>query len=241
MQSALYVTLSSQISLQRRLETIANNVANTSTPGFRREEIKFETLLSQSSTEPVAFASDGASFIKRDTAQMTPTGNPLDMAVQGDAWFAIQTPAGTAYTRDGRMQITAEGELHSIAGYPILDVGGGPLQINPNGGPITIANDGMITQDNNQLGAVGLFTIDPQAKLSRFDNSAVIPDLAAVPALDFNRVGVTQGHVEGSNVNPMWEMSQLIMASRHYDMVSNAMNQSDDTLREAIKSLSPTA
>jgi flagellar basal-body rod protein FlgF len=241
MQSGLYVSLSSQMSLAKRLETIANNVANASTPGFRREEIKFEAMVSNSSNESVAFASAGDAFIKRDPGQMTRTGNPLDVAIQGDAWFGIQTPSGVVYTRDGRMQMTAEGELQSIAGYPMVDAGGAPIQINPNGGPIQIASDGMITQGGTQTGAIGLFTIDRNAKLSRFENSGVVPDTPAVPTLDFSRVGVVQGHVEGSNVNPMWEMSQLIMASRNYDMVSNSISQSEDSLRDAIKALAPTS
>jgi flagellar basal-body rod protein FlgF len=241
MQSGLYVSLSSQMSLQKRLETIANNVANASTPGFRREEIKFEAMVSNSSNESVAFASAGDAFIKRDPGQMTRTGNPLDVAVQGDAWFGIQTPSGPVYTRDGRMQMTADGQLQSIAGYPMLDAGGAPIQINPNGGPVQIAADGMVTQNDNQIGAIGLFTIDRNAKLSRFENSGVVPDIPAAPTLDFNRVGVVQGHVEGSNVNPMWEMSQLITASRSYDMVSNSVNQSEDSLREAIKALAPSS
>ncbi len=241
MQSSLYVALSSQMALQRRLETIANNVANATTPGFRREEIKFEEMLNKSASEPVSFASSGDTFIKRDPGQTTRTGNPLDVAVQGDAWFAIQTPGGVAYTRDGRMQMTAEGELRSIAGYAMLDVGGAPIQVNPNGGPIKIAADGMITQNDLQMGAIGLFSIEPDAKLSRYDNSGVIPDKPAVPALDFNRVGVIQGHIEGSNVNPMWEMTQLIMASRGYDAVSSSINKSEDSLSEAIKALAPSS
>lgn len=241
MQSGLYVALSSQVAFQRRMETIANNVANASTPGFRREEIKFEAMLSHGSSESVAFASPGDTYIKRDPGQTIKTGNPLDVAVQGNAWFAIQTPSGTVYTRDGRMQMTAEGELQSIDGYPMLDVGGAPIRLNPNGGPVQIAADGMITQDQVQLGAIGLFTIDPTASLSRYENSGVIPNMPATPALDFSRVGVVQGHIEGSNVNPMWEMSQLIQASRSYDAVSNSMSQSEDSLREAIKALGPSS
>lgn len=241
MQSGLYVALSSQMAFQKRMDTIANNVANASTPGFRREEIKFEAMLDQAASEPVAFASTGDTFIKRDPGQTIRTGNPLDVAVQGDAWLGIQTPSGTVYTRDGRMQITPDGQLQSIAGYPMLDVGGAPIQIDPNAGPLQIASDGMITQNGLQLGAIGLFTIDADASLSRFENSGVIPDKPAVPALDFNRFGVVQGHIEGSNVNPMWEMSQLILASRSYDAVSNAIDQSEGSLREAIKSLGPTS
>ena len=229
------------MALQKRMETIANNVANSSVAGFRAEQTKFEAVMSDAASEPVAFASSGDTYIDLTPGRLIPTGNPLDMAVRGDAWFAIETPSGTVYTRDGRMQITPEGGLQSIDGYPVLDVGGAPLQIDPNGGPIEIAQDGMITQNNLQIGAVGLFTIDPQASLSRFENSGVIPDKPATPALDFARVGVQQGHIESSNVNPMWEMSQLSMVSRNYDAVANSINQSQDSLAEAIKALGPSS
>jgi flagellar basal-body rod protein FlgF len=198
-------------------------------------------VLSDAATESVAFSSAGDSFINRSAGQLTRTDNPLDIAVQGDAWFAIQTPSGTVYTRDGRMQIGLGGELQSIDGHPMLDVGGSPIQVDPNAGPLQIAGDGMITQNNRQIGAVGLFTIDQDAKLSRYENSGVIPDKPATPALDFTRVGVVQGHIEGSNVNPMWEMSQLIMVSRSYDAVSGSIDQSEDSLKEAIKALGPSS
>jgi flagellar basal-body rod protein FlgF len=167
------------------------------------------------------------------------TGNPLDVAVQGDAWLSIQTPSGTVYTRDGRMKIGPGGELQSIAGYPILDVGGSPITVDAGGGPLEIGDDGMITQNGRQVSAIGLFTIDKDAKLSRFENSGVIPDTPAQPALDFSRYGMLQGHVEGSNVNPVWEMSQLILVSRGYDAVSTSINNSEDSLRDAIKALGP--
>jgi flagellar basal-body rod protein FlgF len=237
----MYVALSAQMSLQRRMETLANNVANASVAGFRGEQTKFESVLSDAATESVAFSSAGDSFINRSAGQLTRTDNPLDIAVQGDAWFAIQTPSGTVYTRDGRMQIGLGGELQSIDGHPMLDVGGSPIQVDPNAGPLQIAGDGMITQNNRQIGAVGLFTIDQDAKLSRYENSGVIPDKPATPALDFTRVGVVQGHIEGSNVNPMWEMSQLIMVSRSYDAVSGSIDQSEDSLKEAIKALGPSS
>jgi len=241
MQSGLYVALSAQVALQKRMETLANNVANASTVGFRGEHTKFESLLSDAASESVAFASTGDTYIKRDAGPVIRTDNPLDIAVKGDAWLGIQTPAGTVYTRDGRMQITALGELQSIDGYPVLDVGGAAIQIDPNAGPPQIASDGMITQNNLQIGAVGLFTIDDSAKLSRYDNSGVIPDKPAAPALDFSQVGVLQGFVEGANVNPILEMSQLIMVSRSFEAVSGSISQSEDSLDEAIKALGPSS
>jgi flagellar hook-basal body protein len=101
MQMNFSVALSAQMSLQKRLETIANNVANASTAGFRAEEVKFESFLSYASSTPVAYATSGQSYLSRTSGEMVKTDNLLDVAVQGDAWLGVQTPAGPVYTRDG--------------------------------------------------------------------------------------------------------------------------------------------
>jgi flagellar basal-body rod protein FlgF len=237
MQSGLYVTLSAQLSLQRRIDTIANNIANTSTAGYRAEEVKFETLLSRTPADPVAFASIGDTYISRRSGEFVKTDNPLDIAVQGDAWIAINTPAGQVYTRDGRMRMTEAGQLQTLNGHPILDVGGAPIQLDPAGGAPQIARDGMITQNNRQVSAIGLFTIDPAAKLHRYENSGVVPDKAAAPALDFSKTGISQGFVERANINPVMEMTRLIGVSRAFDAVTSALSESENTLRDAVKTL----
>ena len=237
MQPGLYVSLSGQLALMRRLDSIANNVANTNTAGFRAEKINFEELVSPKTREPTSFASPGDTYISREGGDLVKTDDPYDVAVNGDAWFAIQTPVGAVYTRDGRMRMTPEGELQTLNGYPILDVGGAPIQLDPNGGTPNVARDGTITQGANQAGALGLFTIPEQARLSRYENSGVIPDQAAQPALDFSKVSVVQGFVEKANVNPVMEISKLIMVQRNFDSISGAISQSETSLSDAIKTL----
>ncbi|MBN2371190.1 MAG: flagellar basal-body rod protein FlgF [Vicinamibacteria bacterium] len=240
MQSSLYVSLSAQMSLMRRIEAISNNVANASTAGFRAEEIKFEQLISNSTADPTAFVSPGITYLSRTAGEYVKTDNPFDVAVKGDAWLSIQTPAGNIYTRDGRMKMTPTGELQTLNGYPVLDVGGSPVQLNPNSAAPVIAPDGTITQGSRQIGALGLFTIPETANLSRFENSGVIPDQPATPALDFNKVGINQGFVERANVNPVMEISKLIMVQRAFDSVSGSIRQTETTLNDAIRSLGET-
>ncbi|MCC7253293.1 flagellar basal-body rod protein FlgF [Hyphomicrobium sp.] len=240
MQPSLYVSLSGQMALMRRMETVAHNVANVTTAGFRAEEIKFDELLSQKTDAPTAFVSAGSTYISRKAGEITRTENPLDVAVTGDAWLAFQGPNGAVYTRDGRMTMTPEGELRTLNGHPVLDVGGAPIQLNPNGGAPAIASDGTITQGQQQMGALGLFTIPEQANLMRFENSGVLPDMPAEPALDFNRVGIRQGFIEQANVNPVSEISRLIQIQRSFDSISNAMNRSEDTLSSAVRTLGET-
>ena len=241
MQSGLYVALSGQVALESRLETIANNVANMNTVGFRADGVSFSTELARAGDDQVAFASAGAGFISRQNGPMSKTDNPLDLAVQGDGWFAIKTPSGVAYTRDGRMRVTDTGLLQTLNGYQVLDAGGAPIGIDTEAGTPTIAADGMITQDGKQVAAIGLFSIPDNARLTRAPNSAVIPDKPATPVLDFTQNGIVQGSVEGSNVDPIMEMSKLISVTRSFDSINSAMTQSESSLQDAIKTLAATS
>ncbi|MGH6859550.1 MAG: flagellar basal-body rod protein FlgF [Phyllobacterium sp.] len=236
MENSVYVGLSSQISLERRLDVLAHNIANMSTPGFRATGMKFEAMVSKAA-ENSSFVTAGESYIKTEAGPITQTGNPLDVAVKGNAWLSLQSPAGQVFTRDGRMQMSAMGELLSVKGYPVLDAGGQPLVIDPNGGPPQISADGAVYQNGRQLGAIGLFTIDPGAKLGYFDNSAVIPSVAAQPVLDSPDAGVIQGAVEGSNVDAISEMTRLMSVTRAFERVDALLRGNEDTFTTAIKTL----
>ena len=130
--------------------------------------------------------------------------------------MSISTADGVAYTRDGRMRISQTGALETLNGDAVLDAGGAPIILNPAAGAPTIAGDGMIAQDGKQVGAIGLFAIDDDAKLTRTENSGVIPDKPATPILDFTRNGIVQGFVESANVNPIQEMTKLITVTRDF-------------------------
>lgn len=240
MQSALYVGLSAQVALERRLNTIAQNVANMSTAGYRADEVKFETVLSRTARDSVAFATSGENFISRRAGGITKTDNPLDLAIDGEAWFAITTPAGIVHSRDGRLQIGNDGMLRTVTGYPVLDVAGAPIMIEADAGPPTIGRDGTLSQNGQQIGAIGLFTIAPGADLDRFEASGVIARTGVAPVQDFVATGVLQGYVEESNVNPIMEMTKLIAVSRAFDNASTAVNDGESSLREAIRSLGPS-
>lgn len=240
MQGAIYVGLSGQIALQQRLETIAHNVANSSTAGFRSEEVKFETVMSRVPPNPVAFASTGGTYLSRQAGDIVRTDNPLDVAVQGDVWMSIDVQGKQVYTRDGRMMMSATGDLQSLSGNPILDVGGAPIVLNPAGGAPEISRDGTITQNGQQIGAIGLYRIEDDAKLTRAENSGVIPNRPATAALDFSNVGVAQGFTERGNVNPVLEITRLIEVHRAFDALTNSMAAEDSTMQTAIRELGPT-
>jgi flagellar basal-body rod protein FlgF len=237
MQTGLYVAVSSQIALEKRMNTLADNVANSATVGFRSTEVKFNQLLCDTRPTKVSFVSEGQEFLNTNNGGLNRTGNTLDFAIKGDAWFQIDTPGGAALTRDGRFTLTEAGDLVTLRGYPVLDAGGAPIQLNSQAGDIKVGADGAIQQNGTQIAALGLYQANFSNGFTRYDNSAVMPNAQAEPVIDRFDVGVMQGYVEESNVNAVQEMSQLIMVSRAFENITALMRDSEGSLDEAIKTL----
>ena len=200
MQNSLYVALSSQIALERRLTTLADNVANSGTVGFRATQVKFEDVVTSLDSNSISFVSTGGTYLSAAKGGFRQTDNPLDFAIRGDAWFALQTPGGTVMTRDGRFTMLDTGELVSIEGYPVLDAGGAGIQLDPAGGEPAVGSDGFLRQNGQQ-------------------------------------VGVVQGFVEDSNVNPVLEMTRLIMVQRAFESAQSMIRETESTYDEAVKTL----
>ena len=240
MSTDLHVAASAQVAINKRMEAIANNIANMNTSGFRATGVKFSQALETVGDSEVSFASAGTTYITRDSGPIAYTGNSLDVAIDGDSWLGLETPAGTVYTRDGRMHLTDLGELRSVNDYAVLDPGGAPITVNPAGGPVTITESGGIMQGGRQIGAIGMFKIPADAGLTRYDNSAVIPDKPVEAVVDLTTNSIRQGYVEGSNVNPIIEMTRMIEVSRAFDQAASAIDESDQRDQEAIRTLAPT-
>ena len=237
MQDGLYVALSSQIALEKRLNTIADNVANASTVGFRATGVKFEDVVSGLDDKGLSFVTSGDTYISSTNGPLRETGNPFDFAVKGNAWFGIETPGGTVMTRDGRFTLTENGELVSIEGYPVLDAGGAPIQLDPRNGPPRAGADGSLRQGDNLVGALGLYNFDPGPNFIRFGNSGIVPAGEPEPVVDRLDAGVVQGFLEESNVNPMLEITKLIMVQRAFENGAAMIRATESTYDEAIKTL----
>ncbi len=237
MLTGLHVGLSAQIALQKRLETLSHNVANMNTTGFRSDEVRFESVLANAGDKSIAYSSTGDTFLSRISGAIVKTDNPLDVAVAGEGWLGISTASGTAYTKDGRMTMRESGALVSVNGNPVLDNGGSGISLDPNGGPASISRDGAILQSGRQIATLGLFQLDPAAKLVRGENASVIPDKPATPVANFIQNGIVQGSIENANVNPVSEMTRLITVQRNFEQITSALETSETSLNEAIKTL----
>lgn len=237
MQDGLYVALSSHLALERRLNTVADNIANANTVGFRATGIKFEKVLDAIADRPVSFVSTGDAYLSDKNGPLAETGNALDFAIQGSSWFAIDTPAGMVMTRDGRFKMLDNGDLVTLAGYPVLDAGGAAIQLNPQAGEPVAGRDGILRQEGQIAGALGLFDFQPQPNFRRFENSGVIPETTPEPVVDRADAQVLQGYVEQSNVNALQELTRLIAIQRTFENVAALLAKGEEGLSDAVKTM----
>ena len=155
--------------------------------------------------------------------------------------MSIDVGGSQVYTRDGRMMMSPNGDVQTLTGRSVLDVGGAPIVLNPAGGPPQISRDGTITRTASSA-APSAFTGStrtPSSSAPRIPASS--PTARRSPALDFSNVGVLQGFIERGNVNPVMEMTRLIEVHRAFDALTNSMDAADTTLKTAIRELGPTA
>jgi len=233
--------LSSVIAAERRLTTIASNIANARTVGFRASEVRFEEVIqrvqTQSGPESVAFASQGEEYMDTEPGGLERTGGPLDFAIRGDAWFALQTPEGVAVTRDGRFSILPNGDVVSLSGHAVLDPGGAPLVVDPEGGPLRMGADGFLRQDGQQIGAFGLYAFEPKADFVRHADSGILVGALPEPVVDEADVTIVQGFVEQSNVDPVLEITKLITVQRSFDYSNAMVNATAESRKKLIDAL----
>jgi flagellar basal-body rod protein FlgF len=238
MNTAIYVGLSRQVTLQRALQITANNIANVDTAGFKLEApvVKEESLTPFGGDQPISYVLDYG--VARDFGQGTleQTGNAMDVGIEGDAFFAVQTPAGVRYTRDGRFTVDVQNRLVTKDGHPVLGQGGRPITIDPTAGEPSIAADGGVFQRLVPVGRIEAVRFADLSRLSKDgQNLFVAPqDLAAAPAPDAR---LHQGMVEASNVKPMIEITNLIEITRAYERIAKMMDQTGDLHSRAIDRL----
>jgi flagellar basal-body rod protein FlgF len=237
MQNSLSVAISAQVSHLRQMETIANNIANLSTTGFRGDNIRFSSASVPAGDETISFAMSANSFVDVMSGPVEKTGSALDIAVQGAGYLSLLAPEGRVFTRDGRMSVSSNGALLSISGNAVLDASGAPIMLDANAGPPEISKDGMISQRGRQKGAIGLFRLDPASVISRRPGSSIASDRPPQAILDFATNGLLQGHLERSNVNGVEAMTHLISVQRSFENITSTIAMAENTLTDAIKTL----
>lgn len=272
----IWVPVSGAIAQQRKVETIANNVANAVTPGFKREDLSFReylTVLNKGAEDihlphqewrPEDFyKSYGAenamvqvdgSYTDFTQGQLNPTGNPLDIALQGPGLLEILTPNGIRYTRRGTFSLDQEGHLINELGYavlapkdPSLDVSEGqPQQIDePNKrkiqvgtGPLVINPNGEIVQGEQVVGKLSIQEFKDLHGLVKEGGGLFINPHPDNKKMAPDTTQVHQGFIEESNVNAVAEMSELIKANRHFEAIQRAIKAYDNIAGKGVNEIS---
>lgn len=243
MDNSLLVSLSQQLAAFRSMDVIANNLANMSTPGFKRETARFEEYVEQeppaegqTGTQTVSFVKDAGIIRDLSQGELVHTGAPLDVGINGDGYFAVQTPAGMRYTRDGHFTLDENGQLVTSQGYPVQG-DGGAITITPDDGDINIGSDGTISSvingNANQIGKLQVVDFANDAALVKQGANLYSSTQATNPST----ATVKQGMLESSNVQPVLEITHMIDVSRAYQMTATLSSSQDTLMRQAISQL----
>jgi flagellar basal-body rod protein FlgF len=239
MSNALSIALSAQTALRRQMDVLANNVANSSTPAFKGEQMVFrQWLLDDPGAAPLSFVHDWGTVRDMRQGTLSRTGNKLDLALQGEGYFAIQTPEGLRYTRNGRLQLDAERRLVTAAGDPVLDAAGAPIALPADAIDISVAHDGTISTEQGVAGRVGVLRFEKESALLPASGGTYVTDAPALPA---EATKVLQGMVEDSNVQPIVEITRMMEVSNRYNFAKEMLDGENDRIKTAVDHLARVA
>jgi len=242
MDNTTYVALSQLTALERQIDVTANNLANANSNGFRAERVLFESYMHADGDpeggEGTNFVLDKGSYVDQTQGALTLTGNPLDVALNGDGWFGYMTETGrVAYGRDGRFLLDDQGRLTTLNGAQVLDAGGQGIVLPPDiAADITIATDGtMSTQQGGVVGQLGIFQIRDLQSYERMGGGMLIPpEGQAADVVPDTTSTLVQGSIEASNVNAVAEVTRLMQIQQAYQRAINMMNSEDELTRNLL-------
>jgi len=239
MDTTSYVALSHMTALRREMDMVANNIANMSTSGFKTEKPLFTAFLNKAkndlvSRERVAYVEDFGQVRNLEAGTISTTGNPLDIAINSEGYFSIQTPEGVHYTRAGNFNLNGDNQIVTRDGKPLLDDKGSPITIPPGTSNITISNDGTVTADSAPVARIVPVLFEDERGLEKLPDGLYKTDQTPEPGTRFE---LRQGMLEGSNVQAVVEMTNMIDISRAYESAKRFVDREDDRMRDAIRKL----
>lgn len=241
MSNAIYTMLARQQGLMQEMQVVANNIANASTTGYKSDQAIFGEYLVSAGSQTSSLSMGGLaghSFAMEQGA-LKITGGQMDLAIQGDGFFLVETPQGQRLTRAGHFQLSADGQIVDASGNALLGAGGSPLSIPQNASQIIIAADGTISVSSGdglppeEAGQVGV--VVPEGTLVRDSNSYFsAPD--GHKAAEHGEI--VQGALEQSNVSPILEVARMIEVQRAYEAGQTLLEREDQRVGQVINAVS---
>lgn len=204
-----------------RMAILANNLANANTPGYKADQVSFSEVLSETTGLPEVSATQ---YVDHSAGPLERTGNPLDVALEGDGFFVVDTPDGRRFTRDGAFHMAADGRLVTADDHAVLGTGG-PLVVDPEAGPVTIDARGNLWQDGAQLDTIQVVGFPPGAPPTKVGGNL----FAGTGDAPVDEPRVSQATLERSNVSAILEMSRMIEIARGYEAYQKLVQTLDQT------------
>jgi flagellar basal-body rod protein FlgF len=234
MDAAGYATLNRQSGLMREMAVVANNLANSSTTGFRREGIVFSEFVAAASEGPsLSMAHASGRHVDLSQAPVVQTGGNLDFAIQGEGFFMIETPQGERLTRAGSFTPSPDGELVTPDGYRLLDIGGAPIFLPPDAKDVALGRDGTLSAGGQPIAQLGVWR--PTDPLSLRHQSGTL--FSATDVEPAEGTELLQGMLEESNVEPVSEIARMIEVQRAYELGQRFLDAEDERVRGVIQAL----
>jgi flagellar basal-body rod protein FlgF len=235
MESAGYTTLTRQSGLLRELQVVANNIANAATTGYRQEGLIFSEFVKRTEGGPsLSMARGNVRMTSTLQGPLTPTGGMLDLAIEGDGFFLIETPAGERLTRAGSFSLSAQGDLVTPDGFRVLDAGGAPVFIPPDATSIGLSPDGTLSDNGRPLAQIGLVRPIDRVGMIREDGVMFLADGGFEPVEEGR---MHQGFLEGANVDPIGQVARMIEVQRAYEMGQSFLDSEHERVTSALDSL----
>jgi flagellar basal-body rod protein FlgF len=236
MDLAGIVALSRQAGLAKELQSVANNIANLSTTGYRREGMLFAEFVKALPIEggSVALTEARARYFDEAQGALEETGGVLDLAIEGEGYFTVRTPEGDRLTRAGAFTRNADGLVVNMDGHALVGEGGSEILIPFEAKAIAVSADGTVSVDGEPAARLGLVTVESQTGLYREAGVLFRAEEGTVPVEDGR---VVQGFLEQSNVNPVAELARMIEVQRAYESGQKLLDQEDQRILRVVTTL----
>ena len=234
MDSTGYVALNRQAGLLKELETVATNIANASTNGYRREGVVFSEFVVKTgrSSESLSLGHANGRSIDLTQGALLQTNGTFDFAIEGDGFFLVATPEGDRLTRAGAFTPSPEGILVAPDGAELLDAGGAPVLVPAGAARIALGADGTLSADGAPIAQIGLWSSEDPLQMTRAPGARFDPGGEPIP-IENGRI--LQGFVERSNVDPASELTRMIEVQRAYELGSTFLDREDERVRSTIR------
>ncbi len=241
MQLPTYVALSRLVAQQRSMDVTAMNLANANTPGFKAERTVFSDWISKQDGpglpqggKTVAFTQDRATYREQQAGAIEHTGNPFDLAVSGPGYFTVDTAQGPRLTRAGRFTPLADGRIGDVDGNALLDKAGRPIRLSGNETQITVNGDGSVNSENGPVGTIGIVQPSDVNRMTAEGGRLLRAD---TPTAAVTAPHLVQGAIEGSNVQPILELTRMMADLRSFEFTSQFVQSEADRQQSSIDKL----